>query len=152
MLALRKIRTFDDEILRRKCRHVEKVDDRIRGILEDMAETMYNTPNAGGLAACQVGILKRLVVIDLGEGLIKLVNPQILKRDGEQLVTEGCLSFPGVWGITNRPKSVVVTALNEYGERIVLSVRGEMAKCLSHEIDHLDGTVFTDKVIEYIDV
>ncbi|HGM1422691.1 TPA: peptide deformylase, partial [Clostridioides difficile] len=93
-MAIRKIRTFDDEILRKKSKYVENVDNKIREILNDMAETMYNTPNGGGLAACQVGVLKRLVVIDLGEGLIKLVNPEIIKQEGEQIVVEGCLSFP----------------------------------------------------------
>lgn len=103
-MAIRKIRTFDDEILRKKSKYVENVDNKIREILNDMAETMYNTPNGGGLAACQVGVLKRLVVIDLGEGLIKLVNPEIIKQEGEQIVVEGCLSFPEVWGKLKRPK------------------------------------------------
>ncbi|HBG7286172.1 peptide deformylase [Clostridioides difficile] len=149
-MAIRKIRTFDDEILRKKSKYVENVDNKIREILNDMAETMYNTPNGGGLAACQVGVLKRLVVIDLGEGLIKLVNPEIIKQEGEQIVVEGCLSFPEVWGKLKRPKKVTVQALNEYGDKIEIKGSGFMAKCLCHEIDHLNGIVFTDKIIEHV--
>ncbi|MCC0659073.1 peptide deformylase [Clostridioides sp. ZZV14-6154] len=149
-MALREIRTFDDEILRKKSKNVEKVDNKIRDLLNDMAETMYNTPNGGGLAGCQVGILKRLVVIDLGEGLIKLVNPEIIKEEGEQIVVEGCLSFPDVWGKLKRPKKVTVQALNENGEKITIKGSGPMAKCLCHEIDHLNGIVFTDKLIERV--
>ncbi|MCC0632301.1 peptide deformylase [Clostridioides sp. ZZV15-6388] len=149
-MALREIRTFDDEILRKKSKNVEKVDNKIRDLLNDMAETMYNTPNGGGLAGCQVGILKRLVVIDLGEGLIKLVNPEIIKEEGEQIVVEGCLSFPDVWGKLKRPKKVTVQALNENGEKITIKGSGLMAKCLCHEIDHLNGIVFTDKLIERV--
>lgn len=149
-MALREIRTFDDEILRKKSKNVEKVDNKIRDLLNDMAETMYNTPNGGGLAGCQVGILKRLVVIDLGEGLIKLVNPEIIKEEGEQVVVEGCLSFPDVWGKLKRPKKVTVQALNENGEKITIKGSGLMAKCLCHEIDHLNGIVFTDKIIERV--
>ncbi|MCC0637505.1 peptide deformylase [Clostridioides sp. ES-S-0001-02] len=149
-MALREIRTFDDEILRKKSKNVEKVDNKIRDLLNDMAETMYNTPNGGGLAGCQVGILKRLVVIDLGEGLIKLVNPEIIKEEGEQIVVEGCLSFPDVWGKLKRPKKVTVQALNENGEKIIIKGSGLMAKCLCHEIDHLEGIVFTDKIIERV--
>ncbi|MGX9757013.1 peptide deformylase [Clostridioides difficile] len=149
-MALREIRTFDDEILRKKSKKVEKVDNKVRDLLNDMAETMYNTPNGGGLAGCQVGILKRLVVIDLGEGLIKLVNPEIIKEEGEQIVVEGCLSFPDVWGKLKRPKKVTVQALNENGEKIIIKGSGFMAKCLCHEIDHLDGIVFTDKIIERV--
>ena len=152
-MAIRQIRLSNDEILRKTSREVEEVNDKIRELLQDMLETMHRYKGVG-LAAPQVGVLKRVIVIDLYDGSepLQLVNPKIVKAKGKQEVEEGCLSFPGVWGITNRPKSVVVTALNEYGERIVISGRGEMAKCLSHEIDHLDGTVFTDKVIEYIDV
>ncbi|MCC0646380.1 MULTISPECIES: peptide deformylase [unclassified Clostridioides] len=149
-MALREIRTFDDEILRKKSKNVEKVDNKIRDLLNDMAETMYNTPNGGGLAGCQVGILKRLVVIDLGEGLIKLVNPEIIKEEGEQIVVEGCLSFPDVWGKLKRPKKVTVSALDENGEKITIKGSGLMAKCLCHEIDHLNGIVFTDKLIERV--
>jgi len=149
-MALRQIRTFDDEILRKKSRMVEVVDDRTRQILNDMADTMYNAENCGGLAAPQIGILKRLVVIDMGNGLIKLVNPQIIEKQGTQEVVEGCLSIPNKWGKLIRPEKVIVQALNENGEEITLTGTGDLAKCFCHEIDHLEGILFTDLVIEYL--
>lgn len=149
-MALRQIRLYDDEILRKKSKVVEVVDDKIRQILNDMADTMYNTENGGGLAAPQVGILKRLVVIDMGQGLIKLVNPKIIKQEGMQEVVEGCLSIPNKWGKLIRPAKVTVQALNENGEKIILTGTGDLAKCFCHEIDHLEGILFTDFVIEYI--
>ncbi|MGF7060218.1 peptide deformylase [Brassicibacter mesophilus] len=149
-MALRKIRLFDDEILRKKSKAVEVIDDKIRQILNDMAETMYNTENGGGLAAPQIGILKRLVVIDMGKGLIKLINPKIIKQEGNQEVIEGCLSIPNTWGRLKRPAKVVVQALNENGEEIILTGTGDLAKCFCHEIDHLEGILFTDLVTEYI--
>ncbi|MCT8978442.1 peptide deformylase [Clostridium sp. CX1] len=149
-MALRQIRLFEDEILRKKSRAVEVVDDKIRQILDDMADTMYNTENGGGLAAPQVGILKRLVVIDMGQGLIKLVNPKIIMQEGTQEVVEGCLSIPNTWGKLKRPAKVTVEALNENGEKITLTGTGDLAKCFCHEIDHLEGILFTDLVTEYI--
>jgi len=149
-MALRQIRIFDDEILRKKSKIVEAVDDKIRQILGDMADTMYNTGNGGGLAAPQVGILKRLVVIDMGQGLIKLVNPKIIKKEGTQEVIEGCLSIPNTWGKLTRPAKVTVQALNENGEEVILTGTGDLAKCFCHEIDHLEGVLFTDLVTEFI--
>lgn len=151
-MAVRKIRTFEDDFLHKVSRHVDKVDDHIREILSDMAETMYSTPNGGGLAACQVGILRRLVVADMGEGLLKLVNPQIIESEGEQFVIEGCLSYPDIWGKVLRPKRVLVKALDENGDSFVIEAFDELAKCLCHEIDHLNGIIFTDKVIEYVEM
>lgn len=150
-MAIRKIRLFDDEILRKKSKAVEVVDDKIREILNDMADTMYNTENGGGLAAPQVGILKRLVVIDMGQGLIKLVNPKIVSQEGTQEVIEGCLSIPNRMGKLIRPAKVTVRALNENGEEIVLTGTGALAKCFCHEIDHLEGILYTDFVIEYVE-
>lgn len=149
-MALRKIRLSNDEILRKKSKVVEKVDDRIRLILNDMADTMYNTENGGGLAAPQIGILKRLVVLDMGQGLIKLVNPKIIYKEGEQKVVEGCLSIPDTWGKLKRPAKVVVQALDEKGEEVTFTGTGDLAKCFCHEIDHLDGILFTDLVTEYV--
>ncbi|MBE6060512.1 peptide deformylase [Clostridium sp. UBA5119] len=149
-MALRKIRLSNDEILRKKSKVVEKVDDRIRLILNDMADTMYNTENGGGLAAPQIGILKRLVVLDMGQGLIKLVNPKIIYKEGEQKVVEGCLSIPDTWGKLKRPAKVIVQALDENGEEVTYTGTGDLAKCFCHEIDHLDGILFTDLVTEYI--
>lgn len=151
-MALREIRKFDDDLLRKVSRPVDQVDDRVRETLQDMAETMYQTQNGGGLAACQVGILRRLVVADMGDGLLKLVNPRIVEAQGEQLAVEGCLSYPGIWGKVSRPERVVVEALNENGEAITVRASGELAKCLCHEIDHLDGILYTDKVIEFVEM
>lgn len=148
-MALRQIRLFDDEILRIKSKKVEAVDDKIREILNDMADTMY-LKNGAGLAAPQVGILKRLVVIDMGHGLLKLINPEIIKQEGEQEVIEGCLSLPNIWGKLRRPKKVTVQALNEKGDKITLTGTRDLAKCFCHEIDHLNGILFTDLVTEYI--
>lgn len=149
-MALRQIRMFDDEILRKKSKAVEAVDDKIRQILNDMADTMYNTENGGGLAGPQVGILKRLVVIDMGQGLIKLVNPKIINQEGTQEVIEGCLSIPNKLGKLIRPAKVTVQALNENGDEIILTGTEDLAKCFCHEIDHLEGILFTDFVTEYI--
>jgi peptide deformylase len=149
-MALRQIRLFDDEILRKKSKIVEVVDDKIRQILNDMADTMYNTGNGGGLAGPQVGILKRLVVIDMGQGLIQLVNPKIINQEGTQEVIEGCLSIPNKFGKLIRPEKVTVQALNENGDEIILTGTGNLAKCFCHEIDHLEGILFTDFVTEYI--
>lgn len=149
-MALRQIRLVGDEILRKKSKEVKVVDDKIRQLLGDMAETMYNTENGGGLAAPQIGVLKRLVVIDMGEGLIKLVNPKIIKAEGTQKVVEGCLSIPNKYGKLERPAKVTIEALNENGEKIILTGTGDLAKCFCHEIDHLDGILFTDFVTEYI--
>ncbi|OJV64308.1 MAG: peptide deformylase [Clostridiales bacterium 38-18] len=150
-MALRKIKQFDDVFLSKVSKPIEEVDDRIREILDDMVETMYHEPNGGGLAAVQVGILKRLVVADMGTGLYKLVNPVIVEKIGEQTVVEGCLSYPGVWGRVKRPLKVVVEALDEYGKPQRIEAVGALAKCFCHEIDHLDGIVFKEKVFEYID-
>ncbi|MBU5311103.1 peptide deformylase [Tissierella carlieri] len=149
-MALRQIRFFGDEILRKKSKVVEVVDDRIRQILNDMADTLYSIENGGGLAAPQVGILKRLVVIDMGQGLIKLVNPKIIDQEGTQEVIEGCLSIPDRLGKLVRPAKVIVQALDENGDEIVLTGTGDLAKCFCHEIDHLEGILFTDLVTEYL--
>ncbi len=151
-MALRQLRYFDDEILRKKCKEVHVIDGKIRQLLDDMAETMYHTGNGAGLAASQVGILKRLVVIDMGDGLIKLVNPKIIGTSGVQECIEGCLSFPDRWGKTIRPQKVTVQALNENGEEIFVTGENDLAKCLCHEIDHLDGIVFLDRVFEFIEL
>jgi peptide deformylase len=149
-MALRQIRFFDDEILRKKSKVVEVVDDKIRQILNDMADTMYDTENGGGLAAPQVGILKRLIVIDMGQGLIKLINPKIINQEGTQEVIEGCLSIPNKWGKLIRPAKVTVQAVDENGEEIILTGTGDLAKCFCHEIDHLEGILFTDLVTQYM--
>lgn len=150
-MAQRQIRLYGDKILRKKSRAVERVDDRIREILDDMAETLHNTEDGAAIAAPQVGILKRLVVIDMGEGVIKLVNPEVIKQEGKQMVIEGCLSIPNIWGKLIRPAKVTVKALNEYGEEVILMGKGDYAKCFCHEIDHLDGILFTDLVTQFLE-
>lgn len=147
-MALREIRTDRDPVLRMRCRVVDAVDGRVRQLLDDMVETMYHTGNGAGLAACQVGVLRRLVVIDMGTGLLKLVNPRIVEKRGRQMCEEGCLSFPGRWEKTLRPASVTVRALDENGREIEIQGSGDMAKCLCHEIDHLDGILFFDHKIQ----
>jgi len=149
-MAIRTIRAYGDDILRKKSRAVETIDDRILVLLEDMAETMYKEFGAG-LAAPQVGILKRIVVIDVGDGLIKLINPEIIEIEGSQEVVEGCLSIKGKTGRLIRPAKVKVRALNEKGEECIIYGEEALAKALCHEIDHLDGILYIDKVIEMIE-
>lgn len=147
-MAIRNIREDGDEILRKKSREVEKVDDKIREILNDMVDTMHKF-NGVGLAGPQIGILKRLVVIDLydDKGPIKLVNPEIIKEKGTQEVEEGCLSFPNKFAKVIRPEEVTIKALDENGKQIKISAKGLLAQAISHEIDHLNGVLFVDKMI-----
>lgn len=153
-MALRQIRKVGDEILRKKSRVVETVDERIVELLNDMYDTLKASDDGIGLAAPQIGVLKRLVVIDLTEEdgeVYKLVNPVIIRSKGEQVCREGCLSVPGVLGDVVRPKEVVVEALNEKGEKIKIKAKDLLAIVLCHEIDHLDGILFTDKATELFD-
>ena len=149
-MAIRNIRKLGDDILRKKCRPVEVIDDRLLTLIDDMTDTMRAADGAG-LAAPQVGILKRVVVIDVGSGLYELINPEIISTEGAVTDAEGCLSVPGKWGTVTRPQRVTVKALNRKGEEIEVVCEGMLAKALCHEIDHLDGIVFVDKVEEYID-
>ncbi|MTK13662.1 MAG: peptide deformylase [Clostridiaceae bacterium] len=146
-MGLRNIRKYGDEILRKKSRKVEVINDRILTLIKDMEETMYEAQGVG-LAAPQVGILKRVIVVDVGEGLIKLINPEIISREGSQLDVEGCLSVPGEQGEVERPNRVTVKALNEKGQEITVEGEGLLARALCHEIDHLDGILFVDKTID----
>jgi len=146
-MAIRQIRKHGDEILRKKCRPVEEINDRVLILLKDMQETMYEADGVG-LAAPQVGILKRIAVIDVGDGPINLINPEIIAVEGSYIDEEGCLSLPGEAGNVERPYKVTVRALNEKGEEFVLTGEELLARALCHEIDHLDGVLFIDKVIE----
>ncbi len=141
-MALRTIVKFGDPILNKKSRKVEKFDERLATLIDDMFETMYDA-NGAGLAAVQVGILKRVVVIDVGEGPIELVNPEITFKEGEQRESEGCLSLPGKWGVTVRPKKVQVKAQDRNGKWQVFTGEDLKARAFCHEIDHLDGILFT---------
>ncbi len=146
---MRKIRIYEDEILHKKSKTVEKFDKRLHDLLDDMKETMYEA-NGIGLAAPQVGILKRAIVVDLGDGAIELVNPQIEYSEGSQIDIEGCLSVPNVWGEVERPKRVIVRGQNRHGEEIKIEAEDLLARALCHEIDHLDGILFIDKVIRFV--
>jgi len=137
----------DDAVLHRRARPVTKFDERLGELLTDLAETMAAGDGAG-LAAPQVGVLKRAVVIDVGEGLMELVNPRILETWGEVTVVEGCLSVPGRTGRVLRPEKVTVRAQDRNGEAFEIHGEGMLAVCLCHEIDHLDGIVYVDRMIE----
>lgn len=145
-MALRNIRENGDGLLRKKSRKVEKIDERILTLIEDMVETMYEADGVG-LAAPQVGILKRVVVIDVGEGILKLINPEIIEKEGAYTDIEGCLSVPGIQKKVERPYKVKVRALNEKGEEIIVEGEELLARALCHEIDHLEGILFIDKAI-----
>ena len=149
-MAIRNIRTDGDEILRKSSRKVDVINDRILTLLDDMAETMYYSKGVG-LAAPQIGVLRRVVVIDVGDGLVELVNPEIIKKEGEQKEIEGCLSIPGVIGEVIRPERVVISALNRDGQEITIEAEELLARAFCHEIDHLDGILFKDKVVRFLD-
>ena len=141
-MALRTIREFGDEVLNKECKEVTKMTLRTKVLINDMLDTMYEAMGVG-LAAPQVGILKRIVVIDIGEGPIVLINPVILETSGEQTGEEGCLSLPGKAGIVTRPNYAKVKALNEDMEEVILEGEGLLARAFCHEIDHLDGKLYT---------
>lgn len=144
-MALRTIRVQGDSVLTKKSRTVEKMTPRIGELITDMLDTMYDAMGVG-LAAPQVGILKRIVVIDVGEGPIVLINPEILETSGEQTGDEGCLSVPGMAGQVTRPNCVKVKALDVNMEEQILEGEGLLARAFCHEIDHLDGKMYTELV------
>jgi len=144
-MAIRKIIELGDEKLRKQCKPVEKFDLRLRILLKDMADTMYKA-NGVGLAAPQVGILRRAVVVDVGDGLIELINPEIIHTEGEQTGPEGCLSVPGRSGVVTRPNIVTVRAQDRNGETFEITGEEFLARAFCHEIDHLDGTIYVDKM------
>ena len=147
-MALRNIRNYNEEdtILRKKSKVVKIIDEKTQILLADMADTMYQA-NGVGLAAPQIGVLKRLVVIDVGEGLIKLINPVILERSGEQQDMEGCLSVPDISGEVLRPQKVRIKAQDENGNYFELEGTDLLARAFCHELDHLDGILFIDKTL-----
>lgn len=145
-MAIRKIRHDGDDILRKVCKPIEKMTPRIQTLIEDMYETMYEA-NGVGLAAPQVGILKRVVVIDIGDdNAYTLINPEIIEADGEQTGEEGCLSLPGLQGTVTRPNHVICRAQNEEMEVYTIEAEGLLARAICHELDHLDGILYKDKV------
>lgn len=149
-MALRNIVKFGEDILRKKCREVTAFDDKLWVLLDDMYETLKNAEGVG-LAAPQVGILRRVVVIDVGEGPIELINPVVTSVRGKQREVEGCLSAPGQWGYVVRPAKVKVTAVNRYGKEFKVEGTELLARALCHEIDHLNGVIFTDLADEMVD-
>ncbi len=149
-MALRNIRLEGDEILRKISKPVKKIDEKIITLLDDMAETMY-AANGVGLAAPQIGVLKKVVVVDISEDkneVIELINPEILEAEGSQINIEGCLSIPGKNGYVERPERMKLKTLDRRGNELELEVEGTLAIVFSHEIDHLNGVLYTDKVIE----
>ncbi len=149
-MAIRFLRTDGDEVLRKKSVTVKRFGETLGCLLDDMAESMYHY-NGVGLAAPQIGISKRIVVVDDGvSGLIELVNPQIVHVEGSEVDVEGCLSVPGVYGDVSRAHTVRVSAQTRAGDSFELEAEGLMARVLQHEIDHLDGILFTDKAISIL--
>lgn len=149
-MAIREIREKGDEILYKKCKAVVKFDEKLHILLDDMYETMQSRDGVG-LAAPQVGILKRAVVIDVGDGKIELINPEIVEESGEQTGSEGCLSVPGVFGEVTRPNVVTVKAQDRDGKWFKITGKELLARAFCHEIEHLDGKLFLERVIRFID-
>ncbi|MBO5312693.1 MAG: peptide deformylase [Clostridia bacterium] len=150
MALLKIVKESDNlEFLREKSREVKEITPRILTLLDDMVETMREA-NGCGLAAVQVGVLRRVVVIETEEGLFELINPVIVNRTGTQEGVEGCLSLPGKWGITRRPQCVTVRYLDREGNEMELTGYDLLAKAICHEVDHLDGIIYTDKVIRMV--
>lgn len=150
-MAIRNIVKLGDEILKKKCREVKKIDGRIICLLDDMIDTLKEADGVG-LAAPQVGVLRRVAIVDIGDNVLELINPVILSADGEQTDAEGCLSYPGMFGLVTRPKIVKIRALDRDGNEYEYTGEDLIARAFCHEIDHLDGHFFTEKVTEWVDV
>lgn len=148
-MGLRKIMTVKDPCLHKVCRPVEKFDGKLHRLLDDMKETLAEA-NGVGLAAPQVGILRRVVVVDTGEEMLELVNPELLETGGEQVGSEGCLSVPGKYGIVKRPNYAKVRAYDRDGNEFEVEGEELMARCFCHELDHLDGIVYTEIMERYL--
>lgn len=149
-MAIRQIREKDDEVLHKVCKTVTKFDKKLGILIDDMYDTMKERDGVG-LAAPQVGILKRVVVIDVGEGRIELVNPVIIKQEGSQTGNEGCLSVPGVWGEVERPSKVTVKAQDRNGKEFTITGEELLARAFCHECEHLEGKLFLDRVIRFVE-
>lgn len=145
-MAERAILPFGDPILRKVAKPVDELTPRIIKLLDDMVETLYASDGRAGLAAPQVGVLRRVIVMDCGEGLIELINPEIVELSGEQDGVEACLSFPGYYGHVKRANEVTITSLDREGKPFTLKGEGYLARCIQHEIDHLNGVLFVDHV------
>jgi peptide deformylase len=145
-MAEKTIVPFGDPILRKKCKPVEQMNERTIKLLNDLKDTLYAAEGRAGLAAPQIGMLRRIVVMDCGNGFIELINPVITKASGEQIGSEGCLSYPGYIGIVKRAQRVVVETMNRQGETVTLEAEGYLAVCIQHELDHLDGVLYIDRI------
>lgn len=139
---------FGESVLRKRAKPVDEVTPKLAKLLDDMAETLYAMEGRAGLAAPQVGMLRQIVVLDCGDGLIELINPEIIEASGEQEGTEACLSFPGYYGFVKRAQRVTVRSMNRQGETFELTGEGFLARCIQHEVDHLHGKLFIDHVQE----
>ena len=148
-MAIRNIVKEGDPVLTKVCRPVEKFDEKLETLIEDMYEPMDNGGGVG-LAAPQVGILRRIFVIDIGEGRMEFINPKIIKTRGVQESSEGCLSCPGEFGITKRPMYVTAVAQNRHGDQFTINAEGLLAKAICHENDHLDGILFKEHIIRML--
>lgn len=144
-MAIRNIVKLGDDTLRKVCKPQDKFDLRLWTLLKDMADTMYKAEGVG-LAGPQVGILRRVVVIDVGDGLVELINPEIIAQEGSQCGREGCLSLPGRQGVVTRPMKVTVKAQDRHGKPIQITGEGFFARAICHELDHLDGVLYIDKM------
>lgn len=149
-MAIRKIVLEGDPLLEKKCRPIDKIDDRILELIEDMAETMYDAEGVG-IAAPQVGVLRRVICVDIGLGLHVFINPEIISKEGCSYESEGCLSLPGVYGKVTRPEKITVKFLTKEGEEVTLDAEGFFARAICHECDHLDGILIRGKIEEYDD-
>ena len=150
-MAIRNLRLDEDPILRKKSRPITDINDRIKTLADDMLETMYQAEGVG-LAAPQVGVLRRIITVDIGEGAYVMINPEILEQEGEVVDSEGCLSFPDVTGYVKRPKKIKVKYTDLDGEDHEIEGVDLMARCVCHEVDHLNGIVFVDKLCEPTEV
>ncbi|BCV20961.1 peptide deformylase [Moorella sp. Hama-1] len=149
-MAIHKILTLGDPILREKSQPVKKITPHILKLLDNLADTMYEAPGVG-LAAPQIGVLKRVIVVDVGEGLTELINPEIIAATGQEVGPEGCLSIPGTQGEVPRAAEVTVRGLDRHGKLREIAAEGLYARALQHEIDHLDGILFIDKVVRWLE-
>lgn len=150
-MAVRVIRVDGDPILRKKSRKIDSINERMTELLDDMVDTMKEA-NGVGLAAPQIGVLRRAVVIDVGEGPIKMINPEIVNESGSEVDQEGCLSVPGYVGTVERPTEITLKYTDENGEEQTIEATDLFARAICHEVDHLDGILYKDKVIDFYEV
>ncbi|WP_028594680.1 peptide deformylase [Paenibacillus assamensis] len=145
-MTVRTILPFGDPLLRKACRPITEMSPRMLTLLTDLKETLYAEPGRAGLAAPQIGMLRRAVVMDMGDGFREFINPEIMEAHGEQQSFEACLSYPGYYGRVTRYQYVKVKSVDQEGQQLITEAEGDLAVCLQHEIDHLDGILFVDRM------